>query len=82
MAQMKRWRPCPMAGRQNACKQRFWCHDRPRSEKNGRFGYARGVFHEGTKREPRAYFSDPVNRINSTLLFLSSKGAVNGKPRE
>ena len=48
MVQIKRWCPCPMAGRQNAYKQRFWCHDRLRSEKDGRFGYARGVFHEET----------------------------------
>eukprot|EP00964_Phaeocystis_antarctica_P073432 scaffold45029_cov30-Phaeocystis_antarctica.AAC.1 len=48
MAQIKRWRPCPMASRSNAYKQRFWCHDRPRSEKNGGFGYARGIFHEET----------------------------------
>eukprot|EP00964_Phaeocystis_antarctica_P004273 scaffold2326_cov41-Phaeocystis_antarctica.AAC.2 len=35
MVQIKRWRPCPMAGRQNAYEQRFWCHDRSRSEKMG-----------------------------------------------
>eukprot|EP00964_Phaeocystis_antarctica_P099143 scaffold65029_cov49-Phaeocystis_antarctica.AAC.1 len=55
MAQIKRWRPCPMASRSNAYKQRFWCHDRPRSEKNGGFGYARGIFHEETMSEQEIY---------------------------
>eukprot|EP00964_Phaeocystis_antarctica_P045176 scaffold25993_cov31-Phaeocystis_antarctica.AAC.1 len=50
----KRWRrlrdgaPAPWQADTNAYKQRFWCHDRPRSEKNGGFGYARGIFHEET----------------------------------
>ena len=50
----KRWRrlrdgaPSPWQADTNAYKQRFWCHDRPRSEKNGGFGYARGIFHEET----------------------------------
>ena len=50
----KRWRrlrdgaPAPWQVDTNAYKQRFWCHDRPRSEKNGGFGYARGIFHEET----------------------------------
>ena len=50
----KRWRrlrdgaPAPWEADTNAYKQRFWCHDRPRSEKNGGFGYARGIFHEET----------------------------------
>eukprot|EP00964_Phaeocystis_antarctica_P134675 scaffold98942_cov57-Phaeocystis_antarctica.AAC.2 len=70
MAQIKRWRPCPMAGRHYACKQRFWCHDRPRSEKNGRFGYARGV----SMRKPRAYFSDPV------VHCCSSRASLNLRP--
>ena len=44
----KRWRrlrdgaPAPWQADTNAYKQRFWRHDRPRSEKNGGFGYARG----------------------------------------
>eukprot|EP00964_Phaeocystis_antarctica_P003612 scaffold1948_cov62-Phaeocystis_antarctica.AAC.7 len=51
---IKRWRrlrdgaPAPWQADTNAYKQRFWCHDRPRSEKNGGFGYARGIFHEET----------------------------------
>ena len=51
---LKRWRrlrdgaPAPWQADTNAYKQRFWCHDRPRSEKNGGFGYARGIFHEET----------------------------------
>ena len=50
----KRWRrlrdgaPAPWQADTNAYKQRFWCHDRPRSEKNGGFEYARGIFHEET----------------------------------
>ena len=40
--------PAPWEADTNAYKQRFWCHDRPRSEKNGGFGYARGIFHEET----------------------------------
>eukprot|EP00964_Phaeocystis_antarctica_P069738 scaffold42409_cov84-Phaeocystis_antarctica.AAC.1 len=61
MAQIKRWRPCPMAGRQNACKQRFWCHDRPRSEKNGRGLDMLEAF--SMLRKPRAYFSDPFGHL-------------------
>ena len=51
---IKRWRrlrdgaPAPWQAVTNAYKQRFWRHDRPRSEKNGGFGYARGIFHEET----------------------------------
>ena len=51
---IKRWRrlrdgaPAPWQADTNAYKQRFWCHDRPRSEKNGGFGYARGIFHQET----------------------------------
>ena len=40
--------PAPWQADTNAYQQRFWCHDRPRSEKNGGFGYARGIFHEET----------------------------------
>eukprot|EP00964_Phaeocystis_antarctica_P119144 scaffold82878_cov60-Phaeocystis_antarctica.AAC.1 len=51
---IKRWHrlrdgaPAPWQSDTNAYKQRFWCHDRPRSEINGGFGYARGIFHEET----------------------------------
>ena len=38
-------------------EQRFWCHDRPRSERNGRFGDMLEAF---SMRKPRAYFGDPV----------------------
>ena len=30
--------PCPMAGSENAYKQRFWRKDRPRSQKKWGFG--------------------------------------------
>ena len=47
MAQIKRWRPCPMAGSTTLVNSAFGA-TAGRAAKNGRLVYARGVFHEET----------------------------------